>query len=261
MKRIRTLKNRFRRALFLLLFSHGDRYYCVFCGKHSARFLGSGVRREAFARHDVVGAGPKKNSRCPNCHAKDRARLQLLYLRARTSVFEKPHRLLHIAPDRHLARALYEAETIDYVCGGLTNEQVLEFDPLHIDVTSIPFDDEEFDVVICNHVLPYVRDDGRALSEILRVLKPGGFAIVQVPLGLALQRTYEVPGLEITGENTLKHYGLRFNLRTYGLDYADKLRSAGFSVAKHNAYRERWVPDVERHGVDPREDVYVATKA
>ena len=49
------LKNSIRRALFLMLFSHGDRYVCVFCGKSYARFLGSGVHREAFARHDVVG--------------------------------------------------------------------------------------------------------------------------------------------------------------------------------------------------------------
>lgn len=257
---MKVLKNRIRRRLWLLAYSHGDRFHCVFCGKSYARFLGAGVRRDAFSRQDVVGAGPKRNARCPNCHSKDRARLLLLYLRERTELFRKPHRLLHIAPDPHLARVLHDAQTIDYVCGGLTNELVLEFDPLHIDVTAIPFEAEQFDVVLCNHVLSYVRDDDLALREIRRVLRPGGFALIQVPIGLALDRTYEVPGLEITGANTLAHYGLRWALRTYGRDYEQKLVRNGFEVRRHNAIRERWLPDIERHGLDPREELYVATR-
>lgn len=258
---MKALKNRIRRRLWLMAFSYGNRFHCVFCGKSYARFLGTGVRRDAFTRQDVVGAGPKKNARCPNCHSKDRARLQLLFLRERTEVFRKPHRLLHIAPDPHLARVLHDAETIDYVCGGLTNRLVLDFNPLDIDVTAIPFDAEQFDVVLCNHVLPYVRDDDLALREIHRVLRPGGFAIVQVPLGLALDETYEVPDLEIDGDNTLAHYGLRWVLRTYGRDYEQKLARNGFEVKRHNAIRERWLPDIERHGIDPREDIYVATRS
>ena len=60
---MKALKNRLRRALWLALYSYGNRYFCVFCGKSYARFLSTGVPREAFSRHDVVGAGPKRNAR------------------------------------------------------------------------------------------------------------------------------------------------------------------------------------------------------
>ncbi|MCZ6786526.1 MAG: methyltransferase domain-containing protein [Planctomycetota bacterium] len=113
---------------------------------------------------------------------------------------------------------------------------------------------------MCNHVMQCVPDDRKGFREMFRVLKPGGFAIIQVALALDFAETYEVAGLEINRANTIKHYGHSYNVRLYGLDYVDRIEDAGFVAEKHNIFTERWVPDPERHGLDPREDVYVFRK-
>lgn len=254
------LKNRIRKAYYRLVHSHGDRYCCVFCGQSYSRFISTGVKRSLLKKLDVVGAGRRRDAKCPNCFSTDRARLILLYLKTRTNTFERPTRVLHIAPDPHLARALFRAETVDYVCGGLQAEGMAAYGPVFFDVISLPFRENHFDMVLCNHVMEYVADDALGFREIHRVLKPGGSAILQVPIALALDETLEHPGLEMTRKKTIKLYGQSYNRRIYGRDYPERVQKAGFRIRSHRAVEERWVYDIERNGLDPREALYIFIK-
>ncbi len=257
---MKALKRAFRRAYCMLLFSHGDRYHCVFCGKSYSRFLRSGSNRSVFRRWNVSGAGARKNARCAYCFSNDRARMLYLFFKNRTRIFDEATKILHVAPDYELATSLHASSNVTLFTGGLMVGGLRPYRGTKFDVTFLPFGDERFDVVLCNHVMQYVPDDRKGFREMYRVLKPGGFAIIQVGLALDLAETYQVEGLEINRANTIKHYGHSDCVRLYGLDYVARIEEAGFKAEKHNLFTERWVPDPERQGLDPRDDVYVFRK-
>jgi SAM-dependent methyltransferase len=246
---------RIRNELFKAVF-FGSRYCCTFCGKSYRRLMHQGVRAEVFKRHRVSGAGYRKNVRCPNCGSNHRSRLLHLFFELRTDIYQKAVRLLHIAPKRELARVLRARQNIDYVCGALYPERFPELDAVEVDVTEIGFKDDQFDVVICNHVLEHVREDGKAMRELFRVLRPGGFAVLQVPLALDLTATLEDPSI-VDAEGRKRTYGQKDHLRLYALDYFDRLADAGFRVTRDNPFENRWVPDPERYGLDRHEDVFI----
>lgn len=252
--------NRLRKRYFLWQYGDGDDYHCVFCGGSCARFLPAGHARPAFERLDVVGGGLRENGKCPRCSSNNRARLVLLYLKTQTKIFETATRLLHIAPDGSLAAALARADTIDYVCGGLNLDPIRAYHPLKIDVTAIPFEEDSFDTVLCNHVMSDVRNDELGFREIHRILHPGGMAILQVPIALKLTETQEAPE-DMRPAEIARQFGHSEYIRMYGPDYDDKLRHVGFRVERHNPFEEKWLPDIERHGLDSREWVYACVKA
>ena len=133
--------------------------------------------------------------------------------------------ILHVAPDRVLAQRLAAVPGVYYAGGDLT----AEFGPLRIDVTDLEFEDGSFDAVVCNHVLEHVPDDRGAMRELRRVLRPGGWALLQVPLDPNKAGTVEDPSVSDPQE-MLRRFGQEDHVRIYGLDYADRLREAGFSV-------------------------------
>ncbi|NNM06468.1 MAG: methyltransferase domain-containing protein [Gemmatimonadetes bacterium] len=249
---------RARNQLFKAVFS-GEGCSCMFCGKSYRRFLHQGVRADVFKKHRVSGAGFKKNVRCPNCGSNQRTRLLHLFFEFRTEIYEKDVRVLHISPKRPIARELRRHQNIDHVCGALFPERFAEFRAVRLDVTDIEFADGEFDVVICNHVLEHVREDETAMKEIYRVLTPGGFAVLQVPLALDLAETLEDPKV-VEKRERIHAYGQKDHLRLYGLDYFDRLRNAGFRVSRDNPFKNQWVPDVENFCLDKDEDIFLGSK-
>jgi ubiquinone/menaquinone biosynthesis C-methylase UbiE len=97
----------------------------------------------------------------------------------------------------------------------------------------MPFSNEVFDVVICNHVLEHVPDDRLAIREICRVLKSGGYAILQVPIVFSMETTYEDPSITEPAER-LKHFKQRDHHRIYGSDYLNRIMEAGFEIREGN---------------------------
>jgi SAM-dependent methyltransferase len=188
-----------------------DRVVCVCCGW-------SGKEFEPF------GHALRRNAQCPDCGSLERHRLIYTYLRSETPVFSQSARVLHIAPEPALARLFRAAPNVEYVSTDLSDIHVT----IRMDITDILFRDDVFDCVICNHVLEHVPDDRGAMLEIRRVLKPSGFAILQVPLYDA-QQTFEDPGAE-SDEDRVRLYGQRDHVRKYGRDYPDRLREAGFDL-------------------------------
>ncbi|MES2176308.1 MAG: methyltransferase domain-containing protein [Gemmatimonadota bacterium] len=239
------------------LSSFGLRYVCPFCRARLRRFVPFGATFPVLQELAVVGGGYREQARCPVCRSLDRERLLYLYLLQQTDLFAKPQKVLHVAPEPRLAAALRASANIDYLSADLDPSEVM----IRMDVTDIQFPDATFDVILCNHVLEHIPDDRRAMSELHRVLKPGGWAILQVPLSETLEHTYEDPSITSTAGRE-QAFGQEDHVRIYAADYRSRLAGAGFAVTVF-----RWVtnptgfggaPNI--HGLNARESVYLAAR-
>jgi SAM-dependent methyltransferase len=134
--------------------------------------------------------------------------------------------MLHVAPEPQLRKALTSRPDIAYLSCDLDARHAM----MPADLQDLPFRDDWFDGVICCHVLEHIEDDRRGMREIFRVLKPGAWAILQVPIALALGQTIEDPGLKDEAER-IRRFGQRDHLRLYSpTDYLLRLRDSGFTV-------------------------------
>jgi len=199
-----------KRAVFAVWF-HGASRWCPVCGKASRRF-----RR--------FGSGGRKDACCPRCGSLERHRLVWLYLISRTDLFDgEPKRMLHVAPEPCLEPRLKARLGDGYLTADLLDPRAM----VRMDVTDIRFPGDHFDVIYCSHVLEHVPDDRCALGEFYRVLRKGGWAILLVPIGA--DRTVEDPTI-VTPAERRRVFGQEDHVRTYGPDYLDRLREAGFAV-------------------------------
>jgi len=256
----RRLVKQMRNALFGLLHP-GTKVFCVYCGKTFGKFLHEGVKAEVFKKYRVAGGGYKLNVQCPHCGSVDRSRLLYLFFELRTEIYKKKTMLLHISPNREIARAIGSNPSVEQICGSIEPESYPEFNTVYMDVQKIGGPDNLYDVVVCCHVIEHVENDKAAFSEIYRVLKPNGFAVLQVPLALNLEKTLEDKN-DRTAKQRKVAYGQVDHVRLYGLDYLDRIRAAGFRVVLDNPFINAWLPkeELERHRLDPIEDVIVAHK-
>src|SRR5262245_38860094 len=127
-----------------------------------------------------------------------------------------------------------------------------------IDLTALPYPDADFDVVIANHVLEHVADESRALAEIRRVVRPGGWAMLSVPIAQKLDRTREDPSV-VAPEARERLFGQSDHLRLYGRDYPQRLARAGFSVELWAGHLAGDGDLARRWQLDPRETLPIAT--
>jgi ubiquinone/menaquinone biosynthesis C-methylase UbiE len=128
-----------------------------------------------------------------------------------------------------------------------------------MDVQAIPFDDNLFDVIFCNHILEHVNDDLKALQELYRVLKPGGWGIIQSPINYDRTITYEDASI-VSPEERTKHFGQHDHLREFGADYALRLAKAGFDVTEDH-YIETLSPvKIKRNALPQNEIIYLVKK-
>lgn len=142
-------------------------------------------------------------------------------------------------------------KNLDYLCGDL-------YSPLadvKFDLHDIPFEDNRFDVIFCNHVLEHVEDAHRCMTELHRVLKPGGFGILQVPIDYSRETTYEDPGIT-SPEDREKHYWQKDHVRLFGRDYPEKLRAAGFTVVEERLVQELPPEEAGRFRLQSSEILY-----
>jgi SAM-dependent methyltransferase len=235
---------RFRLIQIRGLVDHGMKHRCNICGKHANRFA------------DFNG---KKNRLCPKCFSLERHRLLFDFLQRKTSLFTQENSLLHFAPEKCLHDKLKKNQMLNYETIDLMTHfiKLIEVEPKHIaSVTDIPFPDHSFDSVICNHVLEHVEEDSLAMQEIFRVLKLGGFAILQVPINWHQTETLENP--DLSREQRRIQYGSPDHVRFYSeTDYVSRLFKAGFKVeiVKHDTSL-----DPETYILDRQENLYVCQK-
>ncbi len=242
-----------------LLYS-GDSYYCPYCKKSFRKFLPGGFDLPVLYEKQIIGAGYRNNDVCPRCYSLDRDRLVYLFLQEKTNIFSSPLKLFHVAPEGCLRAMLSDLPNILYVPGVKYLEGYYYARQTHLlDITAIPYEDESFDVIICNHVLEHIPDDARAIRELYRVLKPGGWAVLQVPISKILETTFEDPSVT-DPESRERIFGQFDHVRIYGQDYKNRLENGGFMVKTYNPTKEKWKSNLAQYAINPEEDLYVAYK-
>lgn len=204
------------------LFLSGNEVECNCCGKKYRKFLPMG---NLEFRDNVM---------CSNCGSLERTRMLLIYLEKETDIFEPGKKVLHFAPEEGLKAQFKKRKNPDEYINGDLNPVLAD---TVIDMTNISFADNTFDYIICSHILGHIPDEEKAVSELFRVLKPGGKAIV-----LTLINEENVPTREEkhinTDEKRLMEYGHPTLFRLHGNDMADRLAKRGFEVVSRDYISE-----------------------
>ncbi|MDA8971113.1 class I SAM-dependent methyltransferase [Flavobacteriaceae bacterium] len=198
---------------FVAFFLRGSTYTDPIDGKSYRKFLPYGY---AKVRENVLA---------PGTLSLERHRLFWLYLKNETTFFSAPLRVLHFAPEQAFVQKFKKQKNLTYTTTDL-NSPIAD---VKADICDLPFKDNSFDFIICNHVLEHIPDDTKAMQELYRVLAPSGTAVVQVPYDAKREITFEDNTITDQSERT-RIFGQYDHLRVYGMDYFKKLSSIGFNV-------------------------------
>ncbi len=228
---------------FLAFFLRGNKYTDPIDGRSYRAFLPYGYMN------------PRENVLAPGTLSLERHRLLWLYLKNETDFFTKPAKLLHFAPEQAFYKRFRKMKHLDYVTTDLNSPLA----DVKADICDLPFKDNEFDIILCNHVLEHIPNDQKAMSELYRVLKPGGIGIFQVPQDLNREYTFQDDSITDQKERA-KVFGQYDHVRVYGQDYFKKLRNAGFKVQEVNYSTVLGTDAVERFRLAKGEILPVCSK-
>ena len=198
---------------------------------------------------------PRENAIAPDSLSLERHRLMWLFLKNKTNFFTDNLKFLHIAPEYCFIKIFKGMKNLDY----LTADLISPWADVKMDVHDIPFEENTFDVVICNHVLEHVDDADKVMKDFYRVMKSGGWGIFQVPIDYNNSVTIEDRSVTDPRERE-RLYWQSDHLRLFGRDYGDKLTAAGFKVTESNFINEIDPKLVERYALDKNEIVYYSQK-
>jgi SAM-dependent methyltransferase len=231
-------------ALKVLAFANrGNAVECNVCGNTYKKFLPYGRMTS------------RENALCPNCLSLERHRLMQFYLKEKTNFYTSDLRVLHIAPEHCFISRFSAMKNIKYVTADIESPLAM----VKMDIHQIPFEANSFDVAFCNHVMEHVTDDIKAMSEIFRTLKPGGWAIIQSPLWPNLSTTFE--DLTITDPKKREEiFGQNDHVRNYGTDYGRRLEKAGFNVTEDTFVMDMPKEKVARFSLPKDEIIYLCKK-
>jgi len=232
----------FAMACRALLFV-GNKFTCPCCGWNLRVFTRGGLSLRV--RHSGY---------CPRCTSKARHRRDWLYLKENTNLFTDNLHLLHVSPAYALSRRLAHMANIRFVGVDIVKRPYVSH---QLDITETPFSSASFDAVICIHVLEHIEDDYKAIAELYRLLKPGGWAMITVPIDLDSE-TYEDSRI-VSPEERKKHFGEAEHVRAYGFDFAERLKSCGFRVLLDRG-DSLSVATMEKYGLLDDENVFYCTK-
>lgn len=185
---------------------------------------------------------PRENVLSPSTLSLERHRLLWLYLKNETEFFNAPLKLLHFAPEQAFYNRFKKLDNLDYTTTDLNSPLA----DVKADICNLPFSDNSFDVILCNHVLEHIPNDTKAMQELYRVLKPGGWGIFQIPQDLKREKTFEDDTITDKKERS-RIFGQYDHVRIYGKDYFDKLRSIGFTVEEVDYTKTLPKQDVEKY--------------
>lgn len=198
---------------FLAFFLKGDTFIDPIDGKGFRTFLPYGYGEQ---RNNVLS---------PSTLSLERHRLLWLYLKEETDFFSASKSVLHFAPEQCFLNRFRALKNLDYT----TTDLESPIADVKADICNLPFKDNNYDIILCNHVLEHIPDDTKAIQELYRVMKPGGYGVFQIPQDLGLATTFEDDTITDKAERA-KIFGQYDHVRIYGRDFFDKLRSFGFTV-------------------------------
>lgn len=226
------------------IFYAGSDVECPICGSRYRTFLPYGR------------INPRPNALCPSCLSLERHRLIWLFLKAKTNFFSQKLNVLHIAPEQCFMNRFEKIHGDGYITGDIESPLA----KVKMDIHRMPFQENTFDVVLCNHVLEHVQDDIAAMGEIRRVLKPGGWAVMQVPFFSPVpETTFSDPSITDPRERE-KAFGQDDHVRKFGKDYALRIQKSGL-VPEANTFAATLSPaDCKKFGITSNEILYRGIK-
>lgn len=227
----------------LALFLKGNRFTDPIDGKSFRTFLPYGYGKQ------------RSNVLSPGTLSLERHRLLWLYLKRETDFFSERLKVLHFAPEQAFYSRFRKQPNLDYTTTDLNSPLA----DVKADICRLPFKDEEYDVILCNHVLEHIPDDTAAMKELFRILRPGGMAILQIPQDLNREITYEDNSITDKDERT-RIFGQYDHVRIYGRDYFDKLRKIGFNVEEVDYTKQLTKAEVEKYCLAEGEIIPVCHK-
>ena len=201
----------------LAFFLKGNRFTDPIDGKSFRSFLPYGYGEQ---RDNVLS---------PSTLSLERHRLLWLYLQHETDFFSAEKKVLHFAPEQAFYKRFRKLKNLDYTTTDLNSPLA----DVKADICNLPFEDDSYDVILCNHVLEHIPDDTKAMQELYRALKPGGYGVFQIPQDLSREQTFEDDSI-IDKKERAKIFGQYDHVRVYGRDYFEKLRRIGFKVEEVN---------------------------
>ena len=220
----------------------GNNYYCPICEKGYNQFL----------------PGPdniRSNSKCPGCSSLERHRLLWLYLKSEQNILTSKINLLNISPDYATQTKPISLTNINYTSIDLKSSLAMYIE----DLTNLSFKDNTFDAILCYHVLEHIEDDLKAISELYRILKPGGWAILQSPIDIEREKTYEDFTITTPAERK-KVFGQEDHVRIYGRDYFLRLKEAGFTVREDAFINGFNASEIKKFVLDKNETIFFCWK-
>ncbi|MEK7537597.1 MAG: class I SAM-dependent methyltransferase, partial [Patescibacteria group bacterium] len=217
----------------------GDRFECPCCGGYFRSLLPAGVVR-------------RPNACCPRCGSLERHRLIWLYVQRRTDLLTKSHRVLMVAPEETLQRKLRGRPNLEFLSIDLESPLAMR----RMDITRLELPDASYDVIFCNHVFEHIPEDRAAMRELRRVLKPGGWAILQTPVDRARATTDEDPAIVDPSER-LRRFGQADHVRRYGRDFFNRLRQAGWAVERNSFVHELRPEEIASYALWPDEELII----
>lgn len=161
---------------------------------------------------------------CPSCYSHPRHRSYAFSLEKLLNSNGKK-KVLHFSPERMITEIICSYADIDYLSVDIDHTKAMRKE----DITALSFPSNSFDYIVCVHVFEHISDDRKAMDEVYRVLKPGGVALLDVPIDHNREETYEDWSITSPEERT-KAFWQWDHVRLYGRDYPQKLRAVGFSV-------------------------------
>lgn len=226
------------------LFYRGSEVTCPICNTSYRKFLPYGR------------ITPRENALCPHCLSLERHRLIWLYLQERTDFFKSKKSILHIAPEACYIHRFEKIHGERYITADIESPLA----KVKMDIHQIPFPENQFDVILCNHVLEHVRDDIQAMREMYRVLKPGGFAILQIPFFNPVpDQTFEDDSITDKRERE-KIFGQDDHVRKYGKDYATRIAQSGLIAVKDEYVNSLSDETRNKFGLAKGEIIYIGKK-
>lgn len=232
------------RPILKVLYS-GNRYTDPIDQSSYRAFLGYGY-----------GKNYRKKVLCPGTFSLERHRLLWLYLKNETDLLHRKLNVLHFAPAQPLLKRFKEIQNWNYATADL-NSPLADH---KVDICHLPFDDQKFDFVLCNHVLEHIENDVQAMGELYRILKTNGVLIAMVPLNSESKTTYENPEIR-SKKLRKKHFGQYDHVRVYGMDYKTRLEQRGFKVELIDYAAQLKQSELERYRMDFFETIPVAKKS
>ena len=225
------------------IFYRGNEFTDPINGKSYRKFLPYGYVKQ------------RNNALSPGTLSLERHRLLWLYLNNETNFFSKTLKVLHIAPEQCFYNLFKNLKNINYTTFDLNSPLA----DIKGDICNLPFKENSFDFILCNHVLEHINDDKKAMKELYRVLNKNGTAILQVPINQKSSKTFEDSSI-VDKKERIEKFGQYDHIRLYGLDYFKKLESFGFKVDPLKYSKEFTESEIIKYGLIKDEIIPVCKK-